>query len=177
MFYIEQNNKIVLFDTDRQKLENTLLFTPQYAGLEIQETQEDYTIIDFKLITIEEANEIELNKAKQTKVQENDTVRDIALNQGVTYKDVLFDSDTDQKINLLATIGSMSDEDVTTWFGMDNQPLECTKEDLFNIGGLISQLHTFCWTKNAEIKAEIAEAETLEELEAIEISYELATEE
>lgn len=37
-YYIEQEERIVLFDTDRARLENTLKFTPQYQGLEIKET-------------------------------------------------------------------------------------------------------------------------------------------
>jgi len=36
-YYIEQNNKIVLFDEDRSKLEKTISFMPQYAGLKIKE--------------------------------------------------------------------------------------------------------------------------------------------
>lgn len=38
-YYIEQENKIVLFDTDRTQLENTLKFMPQYVGLPIHETE------------------------------------------------------------------------------------------------------------------------------------------
>lgn len=38
-YYIKQQDRIVLFDTDRAKLENTLKFTPQYKGLEIKETE------------------------------------------------------------------------------------------------------------------------------------------
>lgn len=38
-YYIEQDERIVLFDTDRVRLENTLKFTPQYQGLEIKETE------------------------------------------------------------------------------------------------------------------------------------------
>lgn len=114
-----------------------------------------------------------LKEAKQAKVAENDTARDTALNQGVTYKNVLFDSDTDQKVNLLATVSTMSETDEIIWFGMDNQPLLCTKEDLLNIGGLIIELHTFCWTKNAQIKGAIESAETVEEVQAIEINYEV----
>lgn len=65
MFYIEEDNKIVLFDADRQKLEDTLLFTPQYQDLPIQETEEGYTIVDYQLITIEEADNVEANKRKE----------------------------------------------------------------------------------------------------------------
>lgn len=38
MFYVEKDNKIVLFDEDRETLINTLTFIPDYADLEIQET-------------------------------------------------------------------------------------------------------------------------------------------
>ena len=72
----------------------------------------------------------------------------------------MFDSDTDQKVNLLATVTAMADEDTIVWFGMDNKPLKCTKLDLINIGGLITALHSFCWNKNAEIKEQINEAQT-----------------
>jgi len=46
-YYIEKNNKIVLFDTDRKKLEKTLKFMPQYDGLEIQETQRPIENFEF----------------------------------------------------------------------------------------------------------------------------------
>ena len=65
MFYIEQENKIVLFDEDRQRLQKTLLFAPQYAGLEIQEVQEGYTIVDYQLVTIEEEQELKAEKRQQ----------------------------------------------------------------------------------------------------------------
>lgn len=47
MFYIEQNNKIVLFDTDRSKLEKTLSFMPQYKDLEIKETDRPIENFEF----------------------------------------------------------------------------------------------------------------------------------
>ena len=109
--------------------------------------------------------------AKENKIIENDRLRDEALNRGVMYKDILFDSDTDQKVNLLATVSMMNKTDTITWFGMNNQPLECNKEDLINIGNLIIQLHSYCWNKNALLKSEINNAETIEKVNSIEISY------
>ena len=45
MFYIQQDEKILLFDEDKQRLQNTIAFTmPQYLGLEIKEVQEGYVI-------------------------------------------------------------------------------------------------------------------------------------
>lgn len=52
MYYVEENNKIVLFDEDKEKLQNTLLFTPQYKGLSIQET--DRPIDNFEFADTEE---------------------------------------------------------------------------------------------------------------------------
>ena len=116
-------------------------------------------------------DKILLDKAKFDKIALNDELRDTALLSGVTYQNVLFDSDTDQKVNLLATVNMMSDEDTITWYGMDNQGLLCTKADLMAIGRLITELHSFCWNMNAYIKEQIEEAGTLEELEKIEINY------
>lgn len=112
-----------------------------------------------------------LEQAKQDKIVLNDELRDTALFGGVTYNNVLFDSDTDQKINLLSTVETLSDEDTIVWYGMNNEQLLCNKEDLYNIGYLIKELTTYCWTYNAEIKQAIQSAETLEELEEIEINY------
>lgn len=38
-FYIEKENKIVMHDTNKNRLVTTLKFTPQFAGLEIKETE------------------------------------------------------------------------------------------------------------------------------------------
>ena len=115
--------------------------------------------------------EEKLENAKQNKIAENDELRDTALSGGVTYQNVLFDSDTDQKINLLATYGTMTDDNTTVWYGKDNQGLLCTKNDLWAIGNLITKLHSYCWENNAYIKEQIEGAQTIEELDNIEISY------
>ena len=113
-----------------------------------------------------------LEQAKITKIQDNDVLRDEALIRGVTYNNILFDSDTDQKANLMGAIFQMGDTDTIEWFGMNNDSLICTKQDLLNIGNLITELHSFCWAKNAEIKEQINNAKTIEEVENIEINYE-----
>ena len=63
MFYIQQDNKILLFDEDKQKLQDTIAFMPQYEGLEIKEVEEGYVIYDFELMTVEEMEEKEANMA------------------------------------------------------------------------------------------------------------------
>ena len=65
MFYIENDNKIVLFDEDKQKLQNTIAFMPQYQGLEIKEVEEGYVIYDFELMTVEEMEEKKAKKERE----------------------------------------------------------------------------------------------------------------
>ena len=127
------------------------------------QSEEDWTEVDKTVVN--------LQRIKQRKTAQNDMARDKALYGGVTYSNILFDSDTDQKVNLLATVGMMSDTDTVTWYGMDNKGLLCTKADLMAIGGLITELHSYCWGMNAHVKELVANAETVEEVESIVISY------
>lgn len=46
MFYIQQDEKIVLFDTDKEKLQNTLAFMPQYEDLKVLETEKNIVVFD-----------------------------------------------------------------------------------------------------------------------------------
>ena len=73
MFYIQQDEKIVLSDEDKQKLQDTIAFTmPQYLGLEIKEVQEGYVIYNSELMTIEEMEAKEAQKERECRNQEID---------------------------------------------------------------------------------------------------------
>lgn len=168
-YYIEKDNKIIFVDTDLQRLQYTVTLS-EYSELEIKETERP--IINFEFADTPEYIAEELAKAKEAKMQENATKRDEHLLAGVVYKDVLFDSDTDQKINLQSYVPNMSDTDTVIWLGKDNQPLECTKEDLMAIGGLIRGLTVQVWSvKNPAYVEAINNATTMEELNAINIDY------
>ncbi len=65
MFYIQQDEKIVLFDDDKQRLQNTIAFMPQYQGLEIKEVEDGYIIYDFELMTVEEMEAKETQKERE----------------------------------------------------------------------------------------------------------------
>lgn len=138
---------------------------------DIYNNLEQYIYNGSEIVLNPDYDKILLDKAKAEKIALNDELRDTALLSGVTYQNVLFDSDTDQKVNLLATVSNMVETDTILWYGMDNKGLLCTKADLMAIGGLITELHSFCWNMNAHIKEQIEGAETIEELERIEISY------
>ena len=181
MYYAHINSKNILTGIDM-----SIMITDEYGSkdiknIEVDETLYDnkqkygieyYTYKDGEIIKNPEWDNIYLEQKKQEKIEENDKLRDEALNQGVVYNNVLFDSDTDQKINLLATYGTMTDDSTIVWYGKDNQGLLCTKNDLLAIGNLITELHSYCWENNAYIKEQIENAQTEDELNKIVINYE-----
>ena len=65
MFYIQQNNKIVLFDENLERLQNTISIMPQLVGLEIKEVEEGYVVYDFELMTVEEMEAKETQKERE----------------------------------------------------------------------------------------------------------------
>ena len=77
MYYVEQDGQIVLYDEDRQVLENTLEFTPQYAGLEIKET--DRPIVDFEFADTEEWQEKQAQKERERISKLSLTKREVFL--------------------------------------------------------------------------------------------------
>ena len=70
MFYITENDKIVLFDEDKQKLQNTIGFMPQYEGLEILETNKEIITFEGEFYFADDEEYIEkCNKAEQEHIQ------------------------------------------------------------------------------------------------------------
>ena len=65
MFYIQQDEKIVLVDENLERLQNTIAMMPQYEGLEIKEVQKGYVVYDFKLMTVEEMEEKQAQKERE----------------------------------------------------------------------------------------------------------------
>lgn len=91
MYYIEKENKIVLFDEDKQKLQNTLLFMPQYAGLEIKETIRP--IVDFQFADTDEYKEEQAQKEAARIALLNLTAADVERGlykaKGIDFEDII----------------------------------------------------------------------------------------
>ena len=87
-YYIEKDKKILLFDEDKQRLQNTIAFMPQYQGLEIKEVQEGYVIYDFELMTVEEKEAKETQKERERldglKMTRGDVFEALILARGLT---------------------------------------------------------------------------------------------
>ena len=65
MFYIQQNDKIVLFDENLERLQNTIAIMPQYEGLEILETDRKIIELDNKFVFADEVQQKLVEQRKQ----------------------------------------------------------------------------------------------------------------
>lgn len=142
MFYIEQDNKIVLFDTDKQKLQNTLLFMPQYQDLEIKET--DRPIVDFKFADTEEYKQEQIQKEQERisnlTISHNILENEIYKQSNHTFKDIIYKLKGDLPENLLVGIKDIEIVLNSPTFKRDNPYVDLigyivglSKEDLDNI--------------------------------------------
>lgn len=91
MFYIEKDNKIVLYDENKQKLIDTLTFMSQYAGLEIKETIRP--IVDFQFADTEEFEQQQAQKEreriKMLYLTASDVERAIYKDKGMDFEDII----------------------------------------------------------------------------------------
>lgn len=81
MYYILDNKKIVLFDTDKQRLINTLDFMPEYKGTEILETTKN-------IVTLDEENffEDDLEYLSQKSEKEKARISEISLTRADVFE-------------------------------------------------------------------------------------------
>lgn len=90
MYYVEKDNKIVLYDEDREKLENTLALMPDYRDLEIQETERP--IENFEFADTEEYKQKQAQEERQRLNLLNLTKADVLLalyeDKGLTPDDI-----------------------------------------------------------------------------------------
>ena len=176
MFYIEDNNKIILFDEDKHKLQNTIAFMPQYEGLEIKEVQKGYVVYDFKLMTVEEMNEQLLLEEKNKKYEENQKALDKARTSHVFTVTLqnqecdFYTSDkTQAKLNSAAISASMGQP--WLWTTNNRITLSLTAEDIQIVSLAYMQSVNADIAKWTKIEEQIEQTTTLETINEITIDY------
>ena len=93
MFYILENENIVLFDSDKEKLENTIAFMPQYEGLEVLETQDEIVELEgkfyFKKDVEEQIEQKERERIAKLYLTGADVERGIYKARGMDFDDII----------------------------------------------------------------------------------------
>ncbi len=175
-YYISKDNRIVLFDEDLQRLVNTLRFMPQYAGLEIFETDKEIIQRNGEFAFKEDIQPELFAEAKAKRLEENKEAYEAALKAGVTYKNALFDCDTLAAVRVMGQMAAMqamaiSEEPTIDWFDYDYQAVTLTVAEFLELAGLITLNTRRIETLNCGFNTAILGAGSIEELEAINISY------
>lgn len=178
MFYIQQDNKIVLFDEDKQKLQNTIAFMPQYKGLKILETERP--IVNFEFADTPEYIEEQLNIAKTNKYNEINNGARIYLESG----EALFEIEEGKHIEATdGNIAKLSAYALSFMTGVQSEVYWNTKEDetialnqeqltqaLIGLG----EVHATVWNvKFPYYLKQLESATTVEEVKSITVDYSL----
>ena len=118
----------------------------------------------------------QLAKAKEIKLAKNKTAYDTALKAGVTYKGELFDCDTLAAVRIMgqmiaAQTQAIAEAATIDWFDYNYKPVTLTIAEFMEFAGLVTLNTRRIETLNCSFNTAIETAQTMEELEAIEIDY------
>ena len=97
IYYILDNDEIVLFDTDKKRLQDTLPFRPELADKEMQETEREIVMLDNRYVFADEHIDELLIQAKEKKLAE--LAEATALFENNLNKDMYFTSSLGFKVN------------------------------------------------------------------------------
>ena len=149
-FYIEKDGAIVLHDTDLKRLQDTLTFMPQFAGLDIQET--DGFIVNGEIISAEAFAEMERKKKQQELREQKKALRTEAVSKiTVTVDGMEFDGDEKAQDRMARAITMFQANNLpadyqTDWVLADNTIAKVTVTQLSQALLLAGKEQTALWT-------------------------------
>ena len=178
MFYIQQDNKILLFDEDKQKLQDTIAFMPKYKGSKILETERP--IVNFEFADTPEYIEEQLNIAKTNKYNEINNGARIYLESG----EALFEIEEGKHIE--ATDGNIAKlsayalsfmtgvQSEVYWNIKEDETIALNQEQLTQALMGLGEVQATVWNvKFPYYLKQLENATTVEEINAITVDYSL----
>lgn len=173
MFIAKNNDLIILAKETRSELEKALEFM---VFTEIVETKENYVLVDGKYVVEDEA----LILIKEQKQKENTALAKNAVENGyVDFKGAQFETNAQTVGDLTASMLLVQQAGLESysWLTKDDKVVELTLEDFGTLGGLIAQYKAGVWNeKYLNFKEQIENAETIEEVNNIELNYDIPSE-
>ena len=183
-YYIEKEEKIVLYDTDKVKLTNTLKFMPQYEGLEVKETEKEIISRNGEFVFAEDVADELLQEAKEAKIdeatdkaysfEEKDALITVNATNMKSRASGIYhiEATLTNNIKLSAYAQSLEGEAVLPWNTKENVNVLLNKAACTTLTGIMSQLNAKLWTVDfPTYLAQIESCQTAEEVNAIEIVY------
>ena len=173
---IAENGKFVLIDDDMQRLKNTLLFLPQYSADQIKsyEDSEIGQCHDGNWYEKGYAPKQPLHEARAVKLEELNAAFTSASQTTHCMSSAGFEINADEiaNRNIEGLVLVLAERESTLFRAYDNSFHQVTKEQLETMRKEIvvnsQRLYQMKW----QIEAAIEIAKTIEELEAIDITFE-----
>ena len=173
MFIAKYNNLIVTTAETKEELDNKLVLMNYDT---IEETEENYVLINGAYLLEREALEI----IKNDKQKENTALAKNAVENGyVDFKGAQFETNAQTVGDLTASMLLVQQAGLESysWLTKDDKVVELTLEDFGTLGSLIAQYKAGVWNeKYLNFKEQIENAETIEEVNNIELNYDIPSE-
>lgn len=172
-YYIEKDNKIVLFDTNKKRIQTTLKFMPQYQNLEIKETNKEIIMRNNTFVFVESIQDELLQEAKETKIAQINLAKEAAFKQGIIYNNEHFDCDDraqDRTGNRLILMQAMPVETLE-WLDFDYKSVTLSANQFYELCTAIFERIQEIEFKTGEFLDAVSNAATQEDLDNIVIEY------
>ncbi len=186
-YYIEINGKIIGVNQDKKLLEKTLT-SPELINCDIQETERPLVLSEdmthYVFADTEEYLTKELAKAKEAKIQEatdkaysfesKEALITISATNMMSRSSETYhiEATLTNNIKLSAYAQALDESATLPWNTKENVNVLLNKSACTTLTGIMSQMNAKLWTVDfPTILAQIEAAETLEDVEAIEIVY------
>ena len=172
-YYIEKENKIVLFDTNKKRIQATLKFMPQYQDFEIKETNKDIIIRNDNYVFIDNIKEELLQEAIEAKITQINLAKEAAFKQGIIYNNEHFDCDDraqDRTGNRLILLQAMPVETLE-WLDFDYKSVTLSANQFYELCTAIFERIQEIEFKTGELLDAVSNAANQEDLDNIVIEY------
>lgn len=177
-YYIEKDNKILLFDEDKQKLQDTIAFMPQYKGLKILETERP--IVNFEFADTPEYIEKQLNEAKTNKYNEINNGARTYLESGEALFEVAEGKHIEATDGNIAKLSAYALSFMTGvqsevyWNTKEDETIALNQEQLTQALMGLGEVQATVWNvKFPYYLKQLDSATTVEEVNAITVDYSL----
>lgn len=179
-YVLNSADEIELFDTDKSRLQTTLKFKPDLDGSEIQETEREIVEFDGKFVFADEHESELLEKAKAEKIAELSRVShqysaykcpvDMYIVSSTGFK---VDADVCSQTNMQGLVLMLEPGQTTQYKDFNNEFQEVSREQLETMIVECKQNGLNLYQQKFEYETQINAAQTIEELDAIELVFEM----
>lgn len=175
-YYILQNDKIVLFDTDKSRLQTTLKFKPELADEKIHQTTKEIVELEGKYVFADDHERELLKKAKADKLAEITSISSRFDNQLINTDMIIksslgfsINADLRSQLNIhrLISIGA----EPVSFVIADNTTVDLSIVQLNILINECEENMQYLFDLKQSYKKQIEQAKTAKELNAIEFNF------